>query len=306
MEQESLDGALMAAVRQGDATAVEDLLGRGADPNASADGPGVWESALGAAVRAGRQEILELLLDAGADVDRSRALYVAIQEDDVPAAQWLLEHGADPNGDPGDPPLGEAATSRVVLRMLRLLLSHGADPNGRFWADEETPLFFASGRYGSAAAVKVLLEAGADLHYRSRSGETALMWAAYQRDWGDLECPLSSLLEAGADPNVVNERARGVPTAALIAAAAEGNAANVYFLLRHGADPNLVDCDGRTALLAAAAAGHACIVRDLLRNGADPAVTDRQGRSPRELAEAYCRGLLELLPEGSHSNSGDS
>lgn len=227
--------------------------------------------------------------------ERNQALAKAVEQGDIAGVYELLAQGADPNDSEA---LHYAARAQSLNPFLRLLLERGADPNGQAY-ESITPLFPASGRNGSAAAVRLLLEAGARLEHRCDDGDTALMWAAYQREWVHPDNPLVTLLEAGADPNVSNEKGGSVPTTALIWAALAGHTVNVRYLLAHGADPNLGDCQGNTALLVAAASGHLEIVRELLAHGAHSDVTDFNGETAFQLAEKHCRQLLDLLSKAA-------
>lgn len=223
--------------------------------------------------------------------ERNQALANAVEQGDTASVHELLAQGADPNDSEA---LHYAVRAQSLNPLLHLLLERGADPNAEAY-ERITPLFVASGRNGSPAAVRLLLAAGARIEHRCDDGNTALMWAAYQRDWVNPDNPLVTLLEAGADANVSNEHGGSVPTTALIWAATAGHMVNVRILLAYGADPNLVDCQGNTALHVAAAAGHLQIVRDLLAHGAHPEVTDSNGDTALQLAERHCRQLLDLL-----------
>jgi ankyrin repeat protein len=236
---------------------------------------------------------VQLLLAQGADINGFTgccALENAVEQGDMEAVYQLLELGADPSRG-----LHAASTSESVSPILRLLLQQGANANLPCY-EGITPLFLACGRNGTYSVAKLLLESGADPNHRCADGDTPLMWAAYQRDWHYPESPLTALLDAGADPNILNDEGGGsVPTTALIWAAGEGHWVNVRTLLFRGADPNIIDCTGMTALLVAASGGHIQIVRDLLEHGADPAITDSNGATARQLAERHCSKLLDLL-----------
>jgi ankyrin repeat protein len=89
-----------------------------------------------------------------------------------------------------------------------------------------TPLMFAA-LYGDTAAVKQLLDGGADPNARNDAGATALMWAV-----SDFE-KTRILIEHGADVNVASADRR---TALMIAAGLPGGARVVRLLLDHGAN----------------------------------------------------------------------
>src|SRR5205807_10045853 len=87
---------------------------------------------------------------------------------------------------------------------------------------------------------EALVKHGADVHVRSKSGFTALLFAAQQ---GDIDSA-RILLAAGAD---VNE-AHPVNGTALVVAAASSREKFAIFLLENGANPNAADTYGLTAL----------------------------------------------------------
>jgi ankyrin repeat protein len=256
---EDLSTALLNAASSGDEGGVSRLLAAGADPDAFAG------AALNAALEAGHLGIVGLILRAG----------------------------ADPESYP-TPTLHLAATTDAGNPTLELLLMRGLDPNH---ADFEgiTPLFPASGRRGSAHAVRVLLAAGADPNHRCDDGDTPLIWAASQRPWEPPGCnPLTLLIAGGADVNFVNDR-QSVPANALLAAAERGYYANVYYLLDGGADVNVRDSRGNTALILAAGAGHLLVAELLLNRGAAADVRNLEGLTPAMAAARHCDDLLNLL-----------
>jgi ankyrin repeat protein len=107
-----------------------------------------------------------------------RCLEYAIYHSPLAFIRTLLEIGADPNPaeHTGFPPLIAALScSRSqpgapgrpdVVDILSLLLSFGADPNQR-GLNDYTPLHMAVGE-GNLAALKLLLERGADPRLRTR------------------------------------------------------------------------------------------------------------------------------------------
>jgi uncharacterized protein len=105
-------------------------------------------------------------------------LVYAIYHSPLAFIRTLLEIGADPNApvDDGFPPLIAALgctrqapglnTRTDVAEIIRVLLAFGADPNQR-GINDYTPLHMAvAERY--PAAVRLLLDGGADPHLRTR------------------------------------------------------------------------------------------------------------------------------------------
>lgn len=111
--------------------------------------------------------------------------------------QFLVEQGADVNRplpDTGETPLHAAlcaANDPAHTHVVRVLLSNGANPNcatksgvetGGFMRDArtkgETPLHRAAA-FGEEEAIQLLLDAGAALDAKDRSGDTPLSWASW-------------------------------------------------------------------------------------------------------------------------------
>jgi len=134
--------------------------------------------------------------------DGAELLRQAIERDEVPIAQRLIELGAGLDGPPGNrlPPLMSARSNA----MVNLLVRAGANPNerpvGRVTA--RTPLMTTS--YKDAAVAEALLKAGAHLE-DVEDGRTALWYAACAGNWR----VVTVLLQAGANPR----GSTGVPAA---------------------------------------------------------------------------------------------
>jgi uncharacterized protein len=266
--------SLVEAVKQGDARAVRDLLGRGAKANEVApDG----STALFWAAYGNDLAMAELLLGAGANARAANqfgatALYVAAAHADADLAAKLLAAGADPNARlvSGETALMEAAR-QGKLALVQLLLEKRADPNARETNGGQTALMWAiSERH--AAIAEALVRHKADIHARSNSGFSALMFAAQQGDADSARL----LLKAGAKPNEIMPK---TGLTSLILASAMGHEAVAVLLLDAGADANAVDAKGFTPLHHAARdKGAVAIVKALLAHRADPDIRLRQSR----------------------------
>jgi ankyrin repeat protein len=180
--------ALHLAVASADGLAVARmLLAKGADVNA-ADGLG--QTPLLCA-EASQTELLQLLVRSGADVNAeskagNTALMNVAAAHNVAGAKLLLSKGAKVN-----------AANTMGGRV----------PRGEIALKQLTPLMLAA-PYGSAAMVKVLLDAGADVKMRDVRGMTALMLAlgSDHQDPGVVQL----LLAAGSDVNAKDQNGESV------------------------------------------------------------------------------------------------
>jgi len=114
---------------------------------------------------------------------RQTLLMWAVNAEKYNAAKKLLELGADPNicsEYDGDNALMFAADNWEDTRYLKLLLSYGANPNdtsGKAYGREITPLMMAVTN-SNLENVKLLVEAGANINYRSEVAGSVLQKAA--------------------------------------------------------------------------------------------------------------------------------
>ncbi|XP_014671481.1 PREDICTED: ankyrin-1-like [Priapulus caudatus] len=272
---ETRNGAtpLMMAVKDGEEAVVRMLLSHGADANA-ADSQGRnslyyaafsgWLDIVRLLLEAGadptslyhaaclvRMDIGRLLLEAGADPNvaktnsRAMPLMMAVNKGDEAVVRMLLSHGADANAADsyGQTTLYQAACFDR-LDIVRLLLEAGADPNVAQNMSEKMPLMMAVNK-GKEAVVQMLLSHGADANAANSYGVTSLHVAVVS---GRLDI-MCMLLEAGADPNVAaTEKVDGKSFTALHYSCDRLHIEMITHLLKHGANPNLVDCNKRTPL----------------------------------------------------------
>lgn len=118
-----------------------------------------------------------LLSGCGDSVAPVTPLIRAARAGDVKEIGKLLRSGADPNfggGVNGWPPLIHAIHKKQIASM-KALIAGGANIEATSRVGE-TPLMMASG-YGDAAAVQVLLAAGANPEKRDNDDKTALDYA---------------------------------------------------------------------------------------------------------------------------------
>ena len=175
------------AVKRDDPQGIVTLLNRGFDPD-TRDPQG--NTGLFLALRDGSLKAAKALLDwpktnveTRTTQDESPLMMAALKGHTV-LVRKLIERNADVNKT-GWTPLHYAATNGH-LEIMELLLEHHAyidaeSPNGT------TPLMMAA-HYGTPAAVKLLLEAGADPSLKNQLGLSALDFAtrANRRDAAEL------------------------------------------------------------------------------------------------------------------------
>ena len=244
------------------------------------------------AARQGSLQAAQALVEAGADLDLTEpegtsALVLAIINGHYDTAAMLANKGADPNlGDStGMAPLYAAVDMSTLteiygnplrkssdrlnaLGLMKVLIDHGANVNGQLKApnlqrvhtpgdrnlgEGTTPLMRAA-RNGDAAAMRLLLERGANPSMAQKNGVTALMLAAglgrglgtfadeYSTEAQQLEA-VKVLLDQHVDVNATNEAAQ---TALHFAALSMDSV--VDLLARNGAKLDAVDRQGRTPM----------------------------------------------------------
>lgn len=298
-------GAARLAIARG-------LLEMGADPNAGApeaDTVRGYRTVLGAAAgRARSAPLVRLLLAAGADAADGPTLYEgcamweAVRHGDRESLEALL--GAKPpqwhvcHALPQSLPYDDET-------LTRRLLSAGGDPNWTVgaWGFGGNCLHEAAALDSGPAVVRALLEHGAQVEFRDRSGRTPLTLAvclargalaALLREHGARDETGRVDRWVGACFAHDAERAAGIAAGGLplrpadhvwVCRAARGaDAPAVALLLAGGADAAAVDDDGQTALHLAALAGGAAACRSLLAAGADRRAPNYAGRTAADCA----------------------
>ncbi|HTG44620.1 MAG TPA: ankyrin repeat domain-containing protein, partial [Verrucomicrobiae bacterium] len=230
------------------------------------------------------------------------ALILAVENSHFELALDLLEAGADPNDQ------RSGYTALHTLSWVR-------KPN-RGDGDDGDPAPAGSGNLSSLQFVRKLVERGADVNARiksgksgtaqlNRTGATPFLLAAFTDD-----APLMRLLlELGADP--LRGNADGATP--LMAAAGLGTLApteeagteeealeSVQLLLQLGAEINTVDKNGETAVHGAAYKSLPRMVHFLAEHGANIELWNRKnkwGWTPLRIAEGYRPGNFKPSAE---------
>jgi ankyrin repeat protein len=223
MQGTSPDGttALHRAVEADDAKATRELLKAGADVK-RANRYGM--TALHLAAVNGNAAMMRDLLDAGANANAvlpegETVLMTAARTGSAEAVKLLLERGADANAQ--DKWYGESALMWAAAQnhgdAVKVLLAHGAPVDSRstllkltnrnagqsmLSLGNWTPLMYAA-RENALDAGRALAKGGANLNLTDPDGATAMVIAIINAHYEFA----AMLLDAGADPNIVDNEA---------------------------------------------------------------------------------------------------
>ncbi|TXK59710.1 ankyrin repeat domain-containing protein [Alkalisalibacterium limincola] len=284
---------LLAATRDswhGRVEAVMTLLTNGADPR-QADAEG--QTPLHHAARSSDAAVAALLLDAEAglealDAEGFSPLGSACAAGNWRLARFLVERGASPQPEGGQPALLAAVAGDDDPAGVQLLLKHKArvdagNSSGR------TALMMAC-KAGHAEIVQVLLDAGADRNATDEEGQSPLLLAAAQ---GHIDV-IRRLVHPRLDASVRDAQGR---TPLLLACAAAATTPELLSLLLDlGVDRERADESGRTALDVAVEAGRWPLVQVLQPDYPMPSSV-AEALQPQRPALPPEQLLDEALPE---------
>jgi ankyrin repeat protein len=211
-------------------------------------------------------------------------LVAALHGKHFQVAELLFRHGAevDVRGTLGYTPLNSACWAGPA-DIVRWLLNHGADVNSH--TELRVTSLHSAALSGRLKAAQILLEHGADISARNAWGEAALHLAAcgISKDHQDRLATMQLLLESGADVNARNDvgltplhhsscrelRTKVWCDRRIYAGPCHtGTVEGSKLLLKHGADMDARDDEGRTPLDLALEHGRDEIARFLLEYGA--------------------------------------
>ncbi|MFH1920948.1 MAG: ankyrin repeat domain-containing protein [Planctomycetota bacterium] len=274
--QSALDTSLICCVRNGDADEVAELLQRGANPRA-ANTSGM--TALQYAAMNGHVEILKMLISKGAEVNTRdifgrTPILEAAGGRNAQAVKLLLEAGATAHPEA----LGFACWLNRG-KSVALLLQAGVSPDGGM---------VQAAQGGHVELLRLLLDRGANVNVRSKSGDTALHTAALQ---GGIEA-LRLLLKEGADPNAKNDRGQ-TPLHMAISGACEVN--SLRLLIDAGSKVDVPNKEGVTPIRLAAIRGNSEGYKLLL--AANGGVERRSSKGETSRTHQHSRTTAELIDD---------
>jgi uncharacterized protein len=241
---------LFQTIRNGDTANLGKLLNEGASANARYLG----YSALMAAALNGNADEMRVLLKHGADIhykndDSVTALWLAIP--DYEKSELLLNAGANPQepGKGGYRPIVKLATTPGSAPLMKLFIEKGAilkqsAPDGF--------LLYNAALTNDTAMVGICLRAGLSVNDTTYYKDYPIFNALMNKSFNTLKM----LVENGADVNVQDTSSNVRNTATPLMYAVSNNDRQAFFyLLDHGADPNIKSMTGMTTLMCAMQAG---------------------------------------------------
>ncbi len=272
-----LDEELLSWCGYGNVERVADLLKQGANPNAKNE---FGVSALHLALRNGKTKLIRLLIKSGAKVnvkDRSGVtpLVNAAGSNRADAVKVLLDAGAEPSPDA----LGMACITGNV-DAARLLLERRIAPDAGL-------LSAAQNRH--VELVKLLLNKGANVNYRSKSSNTALHVAALQGGPDTVRL----LLKKGADPNLTNKNNE---TPLHLAIVGDGDIEVIKLLLAAGAKTNIADQEVATPVRLAGMRG--------MKEAYDVLLNASGGKEPAPERTKQAKSTKQLINELASDKAG--
>ena len=267
------------------------LLDYGADPNAKQIG---GETTLHKAVSLG-EAYVRLLSSRGADVNarndqQQSILDLAVDTSDR-MIDVLVEYKVDLDAKDsnGQTALLKAAQSKSDgAARVEALIGYGADVRAK---DLKGRTVLHHLRGSTDGTFRHLVESGVDVNAKDDSGATPMDFAVRQSD----NTKLKLLLDFGG---VHGERS--VPL--LIESVHSGDIGLVNFLLRHGADPNLLGTSKTSALSSAVENENKNVMTALIKAGADPNFLDKSRLTPLSRAiRSKNREIVKVLIEAGAS-----
>ena len=295
---------LMLACKEGHEDTVHLLLQSGADPNLQTD------TGLTALLSVDYNDcrslaIVRSLLEAGAAVNTQNSkgwssLAAACKYSCYKIAELLIQYGADVQLSTVNryTPLMIACQAKHDDIAALLLKSH-ADPNLQN-NKNQTALMLAC-KMQLAKTVSLLLSSGADPNLQNDFGRTALMYSLAVSSHELDDCIPVLLISAGANPNI---QSKAGFTALMVAGC---NESGMEILLNAQADMNAQDQAGYTALHRLASFGNLTTVELLLSAGADPLIINSNGKTAVDVAlDCQQHDICQLLLSYTTTKSAET
>lgn len=307
MSREELYERIITAVEAGDLLAARQQLREYKYARRFSEVDVDFNYILREAISSEQNQIVELLLDIGADIGREdmdgkRAIHLAAEIDNVVALKLINRSGTALNAvDRNGSSALHISLNSGHRNTSLFLIEVGATVNRpRRYDSGETPMHVAA-RLGDSVIMAACLRRGAGRpDVQSSDGTTPLHIAARERNTGCVD-----LLCTAARRSAINcvDKSQLTP----LHCAVNSSALDVVrTLLRHSADPNVVDRDGLAPLHYAAAAthppvfSHSGVIDLLIAHGANVSLQDSQCRTPLHLAAAVGNASLvrQLISAG--------
>lgn len=266
-----------------------------------------------------RPDVAQYLINMGSDVnvldkEGKSPLYYCRSEE---VAKMMVDAGADVNLPSilGKTPLHHVCISNAPPGAVKILLQSGARVNAEDMFGD-TPFLYACGMAyycideeefaQNLPKINMLLEYGADIHHISSKGENGLHLCSR---YGAHEV-VEILTKHDVEVNALNKKRQTPLTTACLSTAfalhgQEGILKTLELLLKHGADPMIVDDQGLTPLHVLmlqlrSSKDIASFVDVLVRSGASLNARDHMFRTPvhyASYATAHVGNWVEKLEE---------
>ena len=263
------------------AKVVEELLKNGANPNLKSTNHNksplhyVFENEYideGSSINKKTISIIKCLLKYGCEIDAQTddgesPLYAASLMGNTSAVKVLLKNGAKVTDKNNDSAMHIAAEFGSV-EIIEALANHNIDVNGT-GSIPITPLELAA-MEGQYAAVRKLLECGADVNFTGYTDNVSALHVACEK--GNLKI-VKELLRFGAKTDFPESET----SSPILKATIYEHLKIVKELLKHGADVDVINEEGVTALHTAAAHANVAIVKELLKYRANVNVKEING-----------------------------
>jgi ankyrin repeat protein len=218
-----------------------------------------------------------------------------------------------------------------LLAWIFLAVGLAARPDpGKYFSDPKAISLSEAAAVGDTSTLERLSKTGADVNAPGRGGFTPLLYAFLSQSkegfsyllsrganpniqltesFDDLLIKGSSttsfaamdkdiwylkqVLEHGGDPNLVNATRSHTP---IFSAIFSMRTENAEYLIKHGANLNWQDRDGKTPLIQSAILNQFELAYSMLEAGADPMIKDRFGNT---VVHSIKRSIGHTLPDGS-------